>query len=212
MALHTKKQFAELCGLATNALAVYIKRQKITLTKDDKIDDSEEKNADFLKKRREKTGVVIPLKVEVPEKKDASPTQDSSKKNKRTPASNGNLSGYELDKELKQAELNKKIADTEHRQLQIEKLRGELIPTEIVKPLFIQHSESIKVAYNEASENLIVIISQKKQLSSVEVADLRKQLVSIVNKSVDAAIAATKKGIKNIVEEYSASKAVGEHG
>src|SRR5688572_23421791 len=63
--LYKKKEFADLCGIPTNALAVYVQRNKVILS-GDYVDDSIEQNRDFLKKRQEKLGITAEVKTEKP--------------------------------------------------------------------------------------------------------------------------------------------------
>ena len=68
MALHSYKEFAELCGIAPGQIAVYYKRRKIVYTEIDGnvfIDDSIRENKDFLQKKLDAKNITAP-KVDQP--------------------------------------------------------------------------------------------------------------------------------------------------
>src|ERR1700747_3523027 len=53
MALFSKKEFAEKCGLGTNQLSIYIKRGNVVLT-GDSVDNTLDKNRAFIQKKQSK--------------------------------------------------------------------------------------------------------------------------------------------------------------
>lgn len=221
MALHTKKDFAELCGMPSSRLAIYVQRGKVVYS-GDYVDDALEVNRAFLDKMVAKQGLMEPTKSPAkskpgPRKKDVKPSvkapakPNTTSENKGSPPSNlDQASLLELDKEKKALDIRKTAEQIEILKVKKEQLHGELIPTELVKALITTQSESQKIAFNEATENLIVIMSQKKEFSSAEVADIRSQLVLIINRAIDNSINESKKRLVNIVKEYSEKKGVGE--
>jgi len=86
------------------------------------------------------------------------------------------------------------------------------VPTEAVKSLVITHSESLKNAYYEACENLIIEMSTRKQFSSTEISELKTKLRELVNKALKNAIESSKVSMVKIVEDYSEKRGVGQHG
>lgn len=118
---------------------------------------------------------------------------------------------YNLDMEKKAIDIRKAKRESELLEARQQKLNGELIPTELIKTLFVQHTENIKTAYTDGSENLIVILAQRKQMSSTEVSELKKDFIGIINKAIDGAIDTTKRTLNNIIKEYSQKRGVGQH-
>jgi len=192
MTLYKRVDFAKLCGIAPAAITVNIGRNKIILS-GNLIDDSIHENALFLSKyTREK---FIDGK-HAPQISQAESDGKKSMSSKR----------YEIDTAKKMLDIKKINEEYEILQLKKEKLQGLLIPTRLAQAVTISLSESLKIAFHEGVENLIVILSQKKQLSASEMADIRKELVVLINGSLDKAILVCKKSIKNIVKEYSEKK------
>lgn len=198
MSIYTRKQFYEACGILKSTMYVNIKRGKVILS-GDVIDTSIQANREFLEKclAKQKIPVEKTPHIEAEEK----PTEKYYEPS---------VNSLELEKKLKQAELEKKEVDTRIALLKEEKLRGSVVPTDIVKVVFSQHFKSINSSFHQAADNLIVNIAKKKDLDRNEIAEIRGELVEIINIAVNDAIEESKKSIKNIVAEYSDKKGVGE--
>jgi len=205
----TQPEFAEKCGIGLNYLSVNKKRSKVVVDEHGFVDDMNPINQLFLQKclsRPKKVSSEAVEEITIPEKK-----KKKDKKLENDEFSRQNTL-IKLQEEKGTLDIQVKNNSIQLQRLEIQKKKGELVPTESVKNLIIKHSESIKTSYSEASDNLIVIISHKKQLSSEEIADIRSQFVKIVNKAIDNAISFTLAGLKNVVTEYSQKRGVGQHG
>jgi len=212
MPLFTKKQFATMCDMPTNRLSIYIGRNKVQLT-DDLIDSDLEINKYFL----EKHAVNSVPQQQNPEKK---PQAKSTKKDSQS--NNSDASGtintdpsqksslFALDQRLKVLEAKKREKEIELLNIKEQKLRGEAIPTDLVKIIFGQHFKSIGTTFKNATETIITNIGKKKALNVNEIAELRSVLNGILNDAISESIQESKKNIKNIVEEYSVKRGVGE--
>lgn len=153
---YTRKDFANLCGITPNDVAVYVRRGQI-IERNKKIDTHAPATQEFLLKRKEKNG---DLKIEVLEKEPITDPKEADKKEK------------EFDKKIKERhdllvkEKSSKISKTELElellKIKREKTQGKLLPTEIVKVVFAQYSKSIQVAFQQCGENWLVEISKKK--------------------------------------------------
>jgi hypothetical protein len=222
MALHTKTQFGALCGLSGSNITTYVQRGKLIPT-GDFIDDTIPYNADFIKLRALKNAQPpLPVKSEntpppspsVPDQvrelvlKGQAKVKQAKQKKEKPPQVDHQR--YDIEIQQKALQLEKTQEEIEILKIKKEKLHGAVIPTELAHNMMITHSESLKVAYNEASENLIVVMGQKKQLSTHDIADIRSELTKIVNSAIDKAITLSSRTLKLIVLEYSQAKAVGE--
>ncbi len=216
MALHTKKDFASLCGIATNNLSVQISRKKV-IEKDGFIDDADQINAAFIQKRASK--IIIKPEKPAPVKILPAVLQEKETKLPETPLENSenqekdlsSLSYAQLEKEKKLADLLKTQADTTHRNLQIEKLTGASIPTELVKEVVSNLSKTLISSFKDGADYFLIEIQKQKNLTAVELAELRGALITIINNASSKAITESKKRIKNIVADYSIKREVGEH-
>lgn len=209
----TQPEFAEKCGIGLNYLSVNKKRGKVVTDEHGFIDDTNQINQLFLHKCLSRPKKTKEQAETLPKLDITSSTQPKAlSKNIENEEFSRENTLVELQKEKGTLEIQLKNNSIELQRLEIKKKRGELVPTQSVKNLIIKHSESIKTSYSEASDNLIVIISHKKQLSSEEVADIRSQFVKIINKAIDNAISFTLSGLNNIVADYSGKRGVGQHG
>lgn len=228
MPLYTRAQFADLCKLNPDTsrpyLSTNIKRGKIILTSDGYIDDSDQVNQDFLKRCLDKAPassepivkknieIVENTKIQAPakiESTESSTNEQPQKDKKRTSSSEGG-SKYELDIEKKELEIEKLRVDTRLQELKEEKIRGEVIPIALVKQLFSTHSQSIVTSQKDGIEFLLINIAKESVFTGDQLARLRGKMVEILNEATDKAVAATKRNMKSLIDEFSIKKEVGE--
>lgn len=230
MALYKKKEFAQRCGLTGGNLSNYITRGHVLLS-GDYIDDEIEKNQFFYKKWkekiegrqmeveqltervREKSDEIEHEEIEVPKIPNVQKAIDPRTRPPKIvpPKGEKDSSYFDLDKERKMLDIQKLKLDVEKAQMALLKAHGQVIPTDLIKNLIAVHSKSITVSFKNACESLIIEFSKKKGLDRNEVAEIRKELIAVINQAVTDSIAISKKDLKNIVQEYSIKKGVGEH-
>ena len=206
MALHTKKEFATLCNIPTNSLAVSIKRGNVIINDQELIDDQVDKNRYFLEKRK-KNDEVKPTGLIYPGHKIQKIVTKETSKHVNSKVNDA----FQLDIAIKSAELKKKEVDTRLALIKEEKLKGVLIPTELVKIVFKQHSASITTSFKNAIENLLIEISKTKNLNRNELAELRGKMIVSLNTAINDSVTVSKKQISNIITQFSEKRDVGEH-
>lgn len=218
MALHSLKDFAELCGRKLAHVSQDKSRGKILVDNNNMVNDKEQINASYLKYWQEKTKETNNSGADI-HIVDRQPPSSSQKvkegqKERKSPAEPadtvGALSLFTLEIKNKTLDAEKKTEEIAILKVKKEKIQGILIPTELVKALIIHQSEALKVAYMEAVEGNIALFSQIAQLNADQIARLRKGLVQIVNKAITSSITHSKKTLNNIVKEYSETRGVGE--
>lgn len=158
----TKKEFAKKCGITTRELAVYIKREHVILTKG-KIDATLPENNEFMQKKIDK-GESKEIKIIVkksPETKEEKEEFDR-KVNEADKRSIENDKRSKINSRIKELEIEKTEEEIEILRAKREKLEAFLIPIDIVKQIFAQHSKSITVSFQQGGENLLIEISKKK--------------------------------------------------
>lgn len=201
MALWELKEFASRCGVKPAYIQQYYKRGKITQRPDGLFDDQDEKNSLFMATRKkadlfdsQKPNNILTVQAE------------ESKPN--PPKIENPL--VEMEKKKKQLEIDKLEQDLRLNRIRELKLTGEVVPTDQIQSLFTQHTKSIINRFHQAGDNLITEIAKKKALSPDEVADLRFDLVNIINKSTMDAIQDSLKQVDFIQQEYSQKRERGE--
>lgn len=205
MAFLKKDEFAALCFCTTSDLATYRRRGKIVLS-GEFYDDTNEVNKAFVEYRKKfAPNVVEELpapKIEAVENKEQVPKIDKP---------TGKTTDFtELERIKLQLDNEKKEKEIEKLNIQVGKLNGILIPTDLAKLVIVQISKSMSTAFKQAADNLLVEFAATKNLSSKESADMRTKIVAITNTSVENALNESKKMIKNIVNEYSDTRGKGE--
>jgi hypothetical protein len=165
MALHSKSDFAKLCGLTTGNLTNYIKRNKVLMS-GDFIDDYQD-------------------------------DQDS---------------GYSLNNKKTKMQIAKLEVDTRLQELKEEKMRGELIPVDLVINVFRSHTQSIVTSMKDGIEDLLINFSVEARLKGDQLASLRGKMVGILNTGVEKSVIISNRNFNAIREQVKVKKDVGEHG
>ena len=238
MALFSRKEFATKWGVSSGNLTNYINRKKIIVNRKDQIDDSVEKNREWIENRKAflirkaaKAGEPAPsFDDPVPKK---APSRTKTKKDDAPPeppmdftsfetlfdekdiddvelADMTGLSLSDLQKLKTVVEIKQKESATKLNQIRLDKQQGELIPTELMKPIILQFSKAMSHGFKNAADEIIVEISHKKKMSASMTADLRKRLTELVNETIKTAVSTARKSAKNVAENFSETRSRGE--
>jgi hypothetical protein len=216
MPLYSKKEFSDLCNKPTNWLSVYVTRGKVNVNSDGLIDTADAHNRDFLLRyavvnQTPKSYTIPDDYAEAEEPVVTSST--ASKKDKPAKQSGGEDNGtrFAVELQLKKAQRDKALQEIELNKLKLEKQRGEVIPTELVRNVITVLAKTNLSAFKNATESVLTVISAKYKISGEDMALFRSQIISSTNEANKEAAVSAKKMVKNIVEEYTKKKAVGEH-
>lgn len=208
MALYTQSQFAEMVGKTRGFISVYVSRGKLVLN-GDFIDDQHPINQLWLQKNANKVKAAPSATKEPLPEVSTRPTRPApDQRIGKTKGSNDSYLALERErsaKELEKLELSNRLA-----QIKVEKAQGLLIPTELVKVMFLQHSKSITTAFQDALEDILVVLLTTHALSESDIANLRKMGVDRINLAINQAVDQSKKEVKHIAQEYSEVRSVGE--
>lgn len=224
MARFKKKEFYEHCGVSRSYFHQYVKRGKIFVSQDGMVDTSLPMNQKFMDERV-KNAKNVPVEI-VPvvsaaaqkvapvvkskkmTKADALRLQREEEREART--AEEATQRYNLERQIKEAELEKKEQDIELNKLKIAKLSGEVIPTSLVKDVFAQHFKSVTTAFHQGCDNFIMTIAKVTGMKKEDMARMRGELIDIVNEAVRDGVAESKESVKNIVGEYKEKRGIGE--
>jgi hypothetical protein len=213
MALLSKKEFSEVCGMATKDLAVYVKRTKVIVNSHGFIDTNDEVNKSFMEKRKgkvEERSLPEAIKntqrlIPVPEFGDIPEGTDISEI-----VSLPNQTYVESERQKKYFETIKIRNEIDKLKLDNSKKRGEVIPSELIKPVFLQHNQSIITEFKNGTDEILRSFAKKKGLTVNETAEIKGEMSAIINDSMNKAILATIKSVEAIVQEHADKKGVGQ--
>lgn len=197
MAKLTKKEFAQQCGKGTAWLSVYTspKMGKVIVGDDDLIDTENPINFQFLHKwaSRYKPPTLVP------ENKPDADGEDSD------------IPTYEQsERRLKHLDAEKREKEVEKLSLDIQKKRGEVIPSELIPPVIMQHNQSIVTAFKNEHEEWLRNFAKQQGMTGVQVAQARGEVVQWINTAMNKATRISINAIEGIVSEYVEKRAVGE--
>jgi hypothetical protein len=210
MAIYEKIEFLKLCGLDTSVksnkdkFSVWISRGKIVLNKDGLVDDTIPQNRDWILRQQEVAGSN--------QKQHENIEVDQPKKVSRTSNIDAPEDGtYNLDKKYKVKQIEKLNVDIRLGELKEEKLRGEVIPVDLVRNIFTTHSQSILTTFKDAVEAILIGVSKKCNMSDENLSQSRMLMIGALNGAVEKSVSITKGKLKAIVDEYSIKREAGEH-
>lgn len=209
MAIYEKLEFLTLCGLDVSIksnkdkFSVWVGRNNIVLNQDGYVDDSNPQNRDWLIKQRTLAGVN--------EKKANELEIPKAPKQVLPDVPDDSEGSYNLEKRIKEQQLEKLKYEVKILSIKEEKQRGEIIPIELVRNIFTAHAQSIITSQKDGIDELIINVSKEANLSGEAVARLRGKMIEILNSASDRAVELSKLRIKLLVEEFSMKKEVGEH-
>lgn len=198
MALRTKADTARYLGVSIQYITTNIARGKLVENKHQLIDDQHPINK-----------VLIEKKLD--EKRNAPPPEPERKKRGRKPKGFYDSvdttpepsidSSLGLDAQKKQAEIIRISAATEKLKLEIQKIRGQSIPTELVQSVISSLGQAFQSAYKNGSTLLVMNIAHQTRMSPEQEAKFKTELIELINESHTNAINEAKKSIKQIIQQ-----------
>ena len=228
MARLSRIEFAELCGVSNAYVTQYIGRGKIIEEKFEgykkkMIDTDNLYNKDFMSSRvlkatQEKLKTISsekglevelkikpkkkePVKKSTPKKKEVVKKESISVPDNDSESSNSDVSGYDLDNLKKQRDIELKEVNIRINTLREKKMMGDLIPKDLVQRMISQLSQSFLQTYTDKSEVFLVNASHRNKLSADATAELKGELIQMINLAHDKSISEAKKEFKTIVSD-----------
>lgn len=223
MPIYSRKNYAELCGVSKSYITQYVKRDQISLNNKGDIDTDKRINLDFLNKRLLKRGKTLEeaiaemngIELPVDNKGQTSIPQPPKQENfapspDQIAESAADTVKYNLETQVKELEIEKREQEISINNIKLQKLSGEVIPTEIVRTVFLQHFKSFTTSFHQAAENFISVIAKQTTMTREQQSSLRGTLKEIINQAGKDGVEASKLSVDGIVNEYSQTRGVGE--
>jgi len=213
MALLTKNEFAEQCGIQTKALSVYIQRGKVVVV-NEHLDTNNDRNKAFIEKnkgkKREKELIkdiptiapTVKHQVNIDDFDDDVLNEDDE--DSEVPAL------YVSEKLLKHLDTKKREREISLLKIKEDKIRGIVIPSDLIKPVFLQHNQYILMEQKNADEEILTMYAHKYSMSLEDIAFMRGEYVKRRNAAVQKAAESSAKAVENIVRDFSDKRGVGE--
>jgi len=92
-----------------------------------------------------------------------------------------------------------------------EKKQGQLVPFDLIQPVFLQHNQSILMSFTNCIDDILRVFGKVKELTNEEASELRGKLRVTINEAMDEADKNTLKSLNVVINNYSITKGVGEH-
>lgn len=181
----SRRSFCEMAGIGITHINTYADREKIKLEPDGRIDIALPVNQDFLRSR-DKAKKVVKKKVEATE-----------------PIQFDGQSEYE---ERKRVELEMKKRDLMMKDVQLQKMNGEVIPTELVGVMIKYHVRQLQMELKYSFERMVSDLVIKLNGDKSEIGKSRKLISETINAASEKARAGMQKQLSQIVDDYKKSK------
>jgi len=199
MAFYKKGDFAKMIGMTPGNLYRAVKDGKVIV--DGKLIDSEDPiNLNFIQHRKnllEQKGDSLVPQTPV----DESMIQKSS--DSVANKASEQFSKYKLDKE--DAELRQKIAQASMAEVKLKEMVGSSLPTGLVKNVMSMLGQSFITNYKNGVDAIVAEFSHRKKLSPVEMAEMKGEIVKIVNEAHSISIGQAVKEVRNLVLQHTKS-------
>lgn len=211
MPLYSRSDFAKLCGKSRGYITQYVTRRKLIMS-GDFIDTGEQQNFDMMNKwlaqKAEKEESEAP-DIQQPSKQ--SPNKSVSDPEPPPPPRVPNTTQRvdpdftisALDRKKSEADLELKESKIRLSKLQEAKLRGDNIPTSMVRSVVSLLGQSFQGSYKNGAQKLLLDLAHEMKMTQEQEAKYKGKLTKLINESHANAIKEAKIGIKNIVDEVS---------
>lgn len=223
MPKYTKKEFADLCKQQTKYLSVQISRGKVIVDPEGNINTSNAINASYVEKIYGRMDIAtgkLPPATTKSRKPDKLPLEfdldDESGEGGLTLAQMleskdiKNLTYPELEKIYKYRQGENLKRTTEKIDIEIAKKKGEVIPSDLLPPVIVQHNQAFITSFRNVVDQILTDYTQIKDFSPDEIAEMRARLLEVINKGANDALTMSLKSIENIVKDYTEKRGVGQ--
>lgn len=214
MPLHTKKEFASMCGITTAVLSTYASetRRKVIYT-NEYVDSSIEPNKSFLEKWKDKNRDKIkPNQLRItrpPTLKEASEGLEKEEWPNEEYDESPISEATGLDAKKLKTQILKMEKEIEKLTLSNAKTQGEVVPVGLMDAILLQERQSILMESKNTLQDVLSIFAKRRDLNAEEKADIRGEFLDRLNEMMKRSAEATSKAIKEIVAQYSIKKTVG---
>jgi len=212
MAFLSKKEFCDLYLIKSKDLSNYIKRGNVIADEQGFINTDEDKNRLFISKRHAKMDNVLA---------DPEVTGDTARSrgrmrelmdgdNEDMEEETGLMSMTKSERHYKHHLAVKTERAAELDRLKIEKIRGEVIPSDLMPPVILQHNQSFVTAFKQVADQILTDYAKMKDFTVEEIAQMRDKMLYAINDGAKKAKDQSLKAVAVVVQNYSIKRGAGE--
>jgi phage terminase Nu1 subunit (DNA packaging protein) len=206
MPKYTVQQLGKIIDKSPQWINEYVKRNQLVMV-DRRVDTENKINKTFVAKwlRVKATNAKIksdnkkPVKIDLGGFEIELPAAEITTTKINESIGVSNLEEVDLDREKKVAEIEFKKAQTEQTALKNAKMRGEMLPTDLVLQIITTLARSTQMAYRSAGEGLLTEIAHRHKMSAKYLADYKSELIESINQAHESGVEAAEREIHNLV-------------
>lgn len=110
---------------------------------------------------------------------------------------------FDVETAKKKAEVQRLSREVAMQDMKLHKLMGRYIPSDLVRSAFTQLFRSMTVTLKFELDTFILSLHKRKGLSQNDIAEIRGEMVTMMNRAINGAVDDSKKKVGEIVDEYS---------
>lgn len=201
MPLYSSSDFASKLGVSKAAVSQAIKGGRIVISKDGTIDSEHKTNKAFAAKQKpgvkkhggDRTKVKRKLG---PRKRKEQPDEIQSDIARKLKAEG----------DVKEKQVLRLQAAADLTQFKVDRMRGEYLPTAMVKGLFSITFQSMPKMFQHSLEAMLTDLSAKYKINRNDQAEQRKKIIEEVNLSIERSIIEIESKLATMVESVMSQK------
>lgn len=186
------------------------------------VDDSTDVNSRWIERRITKlkregkwneAATPTALEVRSKGKSESVSSEESEDDIESPPTHQGLYLGNDLTKlaaEKDRVYIQRQYAAKRLDDIKYEKARGEIIPVELIMPLFIQYSKNVITAFENAANDWLVQMQKRFDIPQDEMTKAKTDIVRMVNRGNQESVQQTKKQIPKMVADFADVRGKGE--
>lgn len=208
MALFTQAEFSEKCQMPSRTMAIHISRKKVIRDEKGFIDEKNEINAMFLRKRE-----AFLRKNSKKQSKEPKVAQKNTQIGRVEPEKSSQNEGnalIDLTEKRLQRQVEKLESEIRKNNAQFEKLSEAVLPRDHAVFLVRNYAAGIGNVWLTATERFLMQTGTALGLSKAEMLKHKEGLTDIVNEAIKDGANEAEKNIKKLAAEFAGKKGRGE--
>lgn len=200
MPLYSSSDFASLLGVSKASVSNAVKQGRIIIRKSGEIDSEHKANKAYAH------GVRPEVKKHGGDKTKVKKRGPRKRKESNDDVESDVLGKLKAARQVQEKQVLRLGAAAELTQFKVDRLRGEYLPTLLVKDLFATHFQSMTKGTQHMLEGMLTELAAQKKLNRNEQVEWRKRIIEELNIMVERGIIETENKMMTIIESVMSQK------
>ena len=207
MALYSSTEFASFLGVSNAAVTKAKRKGKIVIGPDGRIDSEHKVNKAFVKKMKSGSKPIPNNKGGVKKGQRRGPYKKKDPIMEQLSDSENDVLGkIKAERQVKEKQVMRIDAAAQLTKFKVDRMRGEYVPTAMVKGLFAVHFQSMTKAFQHALEAMLTDLSARYKINRNDQAEQRKKIIEELNISAERGMIETESKLSSLIESVMSQK------